>query len=128
MKINLISVRVINRYYTKNHFITTIDLPSPDAQGKSRRNFLRKKKEICKQAQVLLENGNIRILVDVTVPPEAINLLGTGLGFVPNPKENEAELRLDARRIVNKLHRHNPLQDEASTGNVTEADLSQQRP
>ena len=45
----------------------------------------------------------MRILVDFEVPPEAIAVLGKGLGFVPTPQSDTTELRLDARRATNKI-------------------------
>ena len=42
-------------------------------------------------------------------------VLGKGLGFVPTPKYNPGELRLDARRVVNKLlYRITDLPDKES--------------
>ena len=39
--------------------------------------------------------------------------MGKGLGFVPTPKANTDELRLDARRVVNKLlYKKPPKEDE----------------
>ena len=37
------------------------------------------------------------------MPPEAIVVLGKGLGFVPTPKIDIEELRLDGRRLINKI-------------------------
>ena len=67
------------------------------------RNLKRKQKEIKRRAKTHLENGDVRILVDLVVPPEAIAVLGKGLGFVPTPSQDIAELRLDARRTANKI-------------------------
>ena len=65
-----------------------------------------------KTAKTLVDNGSVRILVDSTIPPAAIAVLGKGLGFVPTPKPNQVELRLDARRLVNKLLYKNPAPNE----------------
>ena len=50
-----------------------------------------------------LDNGSVRILVETNVPAPAIAVLGKGLGYVPTPKPDAIELRLDPRRLVNKL-------------------------
>ena len=73
--------------------------------ARSRRNFKKKKRLLLQKADEILNNGSIRILVDSDIPKEAIVALGRGLGFVPTPNPDFNELRLDARRIVNKLMR-----------------------
>ena len=56
-----------------------------------------------KKADDLIQNGCVRVLVDFDVPPEAIAILGKGLGFAPTPCHNQIQTRLDYRRISNKL-------------------------
>ena len=58
---------------------------------------------------------------DSEVPSAAIAVLGKGLGFVPTPKPDAVELRLDARRVVNKLLYKDPTTDEC-TSNERSAD------
>ena len=70
---------------------------------KARKNMKRKNKIIQNQAKHLIENGNVRVLVDYEVPPEAIAVLGKGLGFVTSSTPDPIELRLDARRVTNKI-------------------------
>ena len=96
-----------------------------NTMSKSRRNFKRKSKKIETQAKHLIDSGSVRILVDVEVPPSAIVVLGKGLGFVPTPKANAGELRLDARRVVNKLlYKKTELLNEEETS-LTNGDDSQ---
>ena len=47
------------------------------------RNLRRRTKDIQMKADDLIQNGNVRILVDFDVPAEAIGVLGKGLGFIP---------------------------------------------
>ena len=83
---------------------------------KTVRNLKRKYNIIQKEAQSLLNNGSVRVLVDIPVPPETIVVLGKGLGFVPTPSQDSIELNLDARRLMNNIVRdanqrskeHNP--------------------
>ena len=67
------------------------------------RKLYKKRKNIQKRAISILENKQVRILVDIDVPDEAIVVLGKGLGFVPTPVVNNERLRLDARHVVNKI-------------------------
>ena len=62
----------------------------------------------------------MRVLVDFDVPSEAIAVLGKGLGFVPTPSPDIAEIRLDARRIANKItYFANKLDEQEHTINTT---------
>ena len=79
--------------------------------SKTRRNCKRKKDMLLGKAKDLIDSGDVRILVDIEVPPEAIVVLGKGLGFVPTPSHNNIKLRLDARRISNKIARFNANDD-----------------
>ena len=55
------------------------------------------------RAKSILEAKQVRILIENQVPPEAVVVLGKGLGFVPTPKVDVEELRLDGRRLSNKI-------------------------
>ena len=95
----------------------------PSKKEKSRRekyltyrNVKRKQKEIERRAKHHIEGGDVRILVDFDVPPEAVAVLGKGLGFVPTPSQDISELRLDARRTANKVaHFANNLEWSSET-------------
>ena len=67
------------------------------------RNIRRKEKKIKEKADMILADGDVRILVDLEVPPEAIAVLGKGLGYVPTPSLDSIETRLDARQVTNKI-------------------------
>ena len=58
-----------------------------------------------------MESGSVVILVNETIPPGAIALLGKGLGFIPTPNVDVQEARLDMRLVTNKIlyHSHNHL-------------------
>ena len=71
--------------------------------SQTRRNLKRKKASLVEKAKALIDSGDVRVLVDIEVPPETIAVLGKGLGFVPTPDPNNIELRLDARRVANKI-------------------------
>ena len=51
----------------------------------------------------MITDGDVRILVDLEVPPETIAVLGKGLGYVPTPCLDTIETRLDARQVTNKI-------------------------
>ena len=79
------------------------DRKKKNTVAKSQRNLKWKAKKVENTAKALINNGSVRVLVETNVPAAAIAVLGKGLGFVPTPKPNAGELRLDARRLVNKL-------------------------
>ena len=82
----------------------------------TQRNMRRKQKEVEKRAANHLKLGDVRVLVDLPIPPEAIAVLGKGPGFVPTPSQDVSELRLDARRATNKIvYFANALGKEATT-------------
>ena len=64
-----------------------------------------------------LTYGSAVILVNDTVPLGAIALLGKGLGFIPTPKLNIEESRLDMRLVTNKIlyHSHRKLNNPYKT-------------
>ncbi|KAL5257010.1 hypothetical protein ACHWQZ_G012063 [Mnemiopsis leidyi] len=80
------------------------------AETRKRRNFKKKwaqkKRKTEKDAERALKSGSVVILVNETVPTGAIALLGKGLGFVPTPKLNIEEARLDMRLVTNKILYH----------------------
>ena len=63
-------------------------------------------------AERLLKTGSVRILVDKVIPPEAILVVGKGLGFVPTSAQNPIEIRLDARRVAKRLTQYANKKDE----------------
>ena len=64
--------------------------------------------------------------MDFEVPPEAIAVLGKGLGFVPTPSHDTTELRLDARRTANKVVQFaNNLEWKSDTINHDDVSLIQ---
>ncbi|HAO14743.1 MAG TPA: hypothetical protein DDE71_04180, partial [Tenacibaculum sp.] len=67
------------------------------------RNIKRKAKKIREKAACMITDGDVRILVDLEIPPEAIVVLGKGLGYVPTPCLDTIETRLDARQVTNKI-------------------------
>ena len=67
------------------------------------KNLRKKKKNIRKRAKHIRERKQVRVLMDIVVPDEAIVVLGKGLGFVPTPAENSERTRLDARNLVNNI-------------------------
>ena len=77
------------------------------------RRLNKKKKNIEKRAKLILENKQVRILVDIDVPDEAIVVLGKGLGFVPTPIVDNERLRLDARQGVNKIMQKCKIKESA---------------
>ena len=88
--------------------------------SKTKKNLKRKFNQIKKEANNLLKNGSVRVLMELDVPPEAIAVLGKGLGFVPTPKEDDIELRLEARRcinnIINDVNKHAKMEELNSEG------------
>ena len=77
-------------------------------EDKKNTNFKRrenqKRKVMEKQARKALEEGNILVLVeDVEVPLGAVSVLSKGLGFIPTPKPNDMESRLDMRLTINRI-------------------------
>ena len=61
-------------------------------EKKNKKKKLNKKySKIKKKAENILETKQVRILVDIEVPPEAVTVLGKGLGFVPTPQEDVEE-------------------------------------
>ena len=98
-------------------------------QARRRRNLRRIERKMKGTAERMLNDGDVRVLVDFPVPPEAIAALGKGLGFVPTPNPNIGELRLDARRVSNKitqyanrLERENPSLREVASSEETDQD------
>ena len=91
------------------------------AETKKRRNYKRrwvqKRRKTEKDAKRALESGSVVILVNDTVPLGAIALLGKGLGFIPIPKLNIEESRLDMRLATNKIlyHSHRKLNNPYNT-------------
>ena len=75
----------------------------------------RKRRKTERDAKKALESKLVIILIKETVPLGAIALLGKGLGFVPTPKINIEETRLDMRLVANKIlyHSHNKLSDSS---------------
>ena len=71
--------------------------------GKKKRKRKKQKEEIAAKAKSILDSKQVRILIEDDVPAEAIVVLGKGLGFVPSPKMDREELRLDGRRLVNSI-------------------------
>ena len=77
--------------------------------GRSERNYKKRDnqraRQVEKTARKALEEGSVVILVDVgeSVPLGAIAVLNKGLGFVPTPKTNTEESRLDMRLTVNRI-------------------------
>ena len=69
-------------------------------KSKSRK---RKERIIKEEANTFLGEGSVRNLTNISVPPEVISLLGKGLGFVCTPEVDIPQLRLDGRRLTNKL-------------------------
>ena len=51
----------------------------------------------------MLDNGSVRNLTEIEIPPEVIVVLGKGLGFVPTPRDDSIELQLEARRLTNNI-------------------------
>ena len=72
-------------------------------RSRTHRNIKRKEKKMREKADQMIADGDVRILVDLEVPPEAIVVLGKGLGYVPTPNLDPIEARLDARRVTNKI-------------------------
>ena len=71
--------------------------------GKKKRKLKKQKEAIASKAKSILESKQVRILIEEDVPPEAVVVLGKGLGFVPTPKLDVEELRLDGRRLANSI-------------------------
>ena len=72
--------------------------------SKNKSKKLNKKyNKIKRKAKTIVDNKQVRILVDIEVPAEAISVLGKGLGFVPTPQMDIEELRLDGRRLCNTI-------------------------
>ena len=63
----------------------------------------KKERKIRKEAEDAVKNGTVRNLTNEEVPPEVISLLAKGLGFVPTPEINIPQVRLDGRKLTNKL-------------------------
>ena len=74
-----------------------------DKNYKRRENQRQRRTE--KEAQKALDEGSVVVLVDVgeDIPLEAIAVLNKGLGFVPTPKIDTEESRLDMRLTVNRI-------------------------
>ena len=71
---------------------------------KNKANKLKKKaSKLKKKAESIINSKQVRILVDMDVPAEAVVILGKGLGFVPTPHEDVEDLRLDGRRLCSRL-------------------------
>ena len=74
----------------------------------------------------MIADGDVRVLVDLQVTPEAIVVLRKGLGFVPTPSPDTIEARLDARRVTNKItYLANRLKKEEQTCNESQDQLTQ---
>ena len=90
------------------------------------RNLRRREKKMKKTAEKMIADGDVRVLINVEVPPEAIVILGKGLGFVPTPNPDSIEARLDARRVTNKItyHANRCSQIEESQDDATQLNTS----
>ena len=51
----------------------------------------------------MLADGDVRILVDIEVPPEAIAVLGKGLGYVPTPSLDSLKQDLTHTKLQIRL-------------------------
>ena len=84
-----------------------------------RRKVIKRQKTLRKKAMSIIENKQVRVLIEEEIPDEAIVVLGKGLGFVPTPKANQEELRLDARRVTNEISERMRINEhEKSTSNT----------
>ena len=63
----------------------------------------RAKRQTERAAKKLIVDGSVVILVKEQIPPGAISVLGKGLGFVPTPKVNIEDTRLDMRLTTNRI-------------------------
>ena len=74
---------------------------------KKNRNFKkrqkRKDRRTKRAAKKAIESGSVIVLVEEDVPLGAIAALGKGLGFVPTPKSNPLDERLEMRQNVNRV-------------------------
>ena len=91
--------------------------------ARTRRNKKKKEQKINDRAKSLIKNGDVRVLVDMDIPAEAIAVLGRGLGFVPTPSPNNIELRLDARRVTNKITQHANHLERSKKNQNTQHDI-----
>ena len=79
-----------------------------DKMKKKDRNFKKRQKRRSRKIKYLakkaIESGSVVILVEDDVPPGAIAVLGKGLGYVPTPKPDPLEERLQMRQTVKDSH------------------------
>ena len=85
--------------------ISRIPLKNMSSNKRKSKNLRKKKKNIRQRAKYIRESKQVRVLMDIVVPDEAIVVLGKGLGFVPTPAVNSERTRLDARNLVNNITR-----------------------
>ena len=85
-----------------------------------------KERKIKKEANEALQGGSVRNLTHEVVPPAVISLLAKGLGYVCTPEVDIPQLRLDGRRLTNKLI--NKAHFEENTVVPTEENTNQQNP
>ena len=99
------------------------------SDARKRRNLGRKAKLIQKKADDLIENGSVRVLVNIAVPAEAIAVLGLGLGFVPTPSPDQISTRLEFRRvannIINRANREDRMSSQTEGSSVADESPSQ---
>ena len=71
------------------------------------KNYKKRQKKKSRKTRFLadkaLESGSVVILVEEEVPSGAIAVLGKGLGFVPTPKPDILEERLQMRQTTNRI-------------------------
>ena len=76
-------------------------------RSKKDRNFKKRQKRRSRKtkhaADKAIESGSVVVLVQEEIPLGAIAVLGKGLGFVPTPKPNPLEERLQMRQTVNRV-------------------------
>ena len=91
------------------------------------RDIKRKEKKIKEKADLMITDGDVRVLVDIEVPPEAIAVLGKGLGYVPTPNLDPIEARLDARQVTNKITylANRSLEEETNNDEKESVDTSE---
>ena len=103
------------KFYTLQETTKWIDWPEKEKVLVNRKTNLEKKvknfkKKLARrtrktnaEAKKALESGAVVVLVDEEIPPGAIAVLGKGFGFVPTPKIDASDERLQMRRTVNKI-------------------------
>ena len=76
-------------------------------QNKKDRNYKKRQKKRSKKTKLAalnaIESGSVVVLVDENIPDGAIAVLGKGMGFIPTPKTDPLEERLQMRQTVNRV-------------------------